>query len=137
MDAATNAQCQKLLNEHWKFIEMEWPVIERKKHHRTVIKDIPGIEFIKDRLNCRLGIISVFFFLTVLFSDYEYSGPYRHSEKGLLLLYHLVSGCSISDMDRYIPGSSFYAIYREFYEKQRSRWVSEIPRLLRTMFSTI
>ncbi|KAI7856121.1 hypothetical protein BDC45DRAFT_422432, partial [Circinella umbellata] len=36
--------------------------------------------------------ISVFYFLTVLYTNKEYPGPYFEIEKGLFLLFHLVSG---------------------------------------------
>ncbi|KAI8328340.1 hypothetical protein BC941DRAFT_326621, partial [Chlamydoabsidia padenii] len=47
--------------------------------------------------------IPVFFFLVVLFGAHDYSGPYRNVEKGLLLLYHLLTGCSMSDMEQFMP----------------------------------
>ncbi|KAI7873436.1 hypothetical protein K492DRAFT_111394, partial [Lichtheimia hyalospora FSU 10163] len=42
--------------------------------------------------------IPVFFFLVVVFGCDNYPGPYRHVDKGLLILYHLLSGCSIAEM---------------------------------------
>ncbi|KAI7855742.1 hypothetical protein BDC45DRAFT_438856, partial [Circinella umbellata] len=35
--------------------------------------------------------ISVFFFLSILYAHREYPGPYLEIEKGLMILYHLVS----------------------------------------------
>ena len=85
-------ECGELLNKHWSFLDWEWPTIQRSKYHRTSTKEIPSIGMVKELVLQRLGIIPVFFFLVVLFGTQDYSGPYSNVEKGLLLLYHLLTG---------------------------------------------
>src|SRR3954463_14111301 len=78
-----------------------------------------------------------FFFLTVLFALQDYPGPYRNCEKGLLILYQLVKNCSMEQMGRFIPRSSFYDIYRAFYNKQAQILDRKLSAFLASMFSTI
>ncbi|KAG2215953.1 hypothetical protein INT45_004087, partial [Circinella minor] len=58
------------------------------------------IDEIKEVLLNRFGFIPVFYSLTVLYGNVEYPGPYREIEKGLVLLYHMVSGESGKDMHK-------------------------------------
>ncbi|KAG2224286.1 hypothetical protein INT45_012854 [Circinella minor] len=46
---------------------------------------------IKDELLEKLEYIPVYYFLTKLYTNQEYLGPYHEIEKGLILLYHIVS----------------------------------------------
>lgn len=104
-----------LVQNYWKFLHTDWPIIDRVKHHRTEIAAVNDIDSIKTFvLNC-LGVIPVFFFLTVIFGTRAYSCPYRNVEKGVMLLYVLVKGVSLSDMAQYIPKTSFHTVHKEFY----------------------
>ncbi|SAM04094.1 hypothetical protein [Absidia glauca] len=95
-------QFQELINKQWSFVDSDWPTITKSKYHRTTLKEIPSIGMVKEKVLQRLGVIPVFFFLVVLFGTQDYSGPYRNVEKGLLLLYHLLTGCSMADMEQAI-----------------------------------
>ncbi|KAI7817162.1 hypothetical protein BC939DRAFT_388304, partial [Gamsiella multidivaricata] len=57
--------------------------------------------------------IPVFFFLTVLFGTKCYTGPYRNVEKGILILYMLLQGTTISDMDEFLPKNGGYTLHLE------------------------
>jgi len=127
----------KLMHDQWTFLFEPWPQIHKSKFHRTEIKVVDDIEHVKETVLHRLGYIVVFFFLTVLFAVQDYPGPYRNCEKGLLLLYQLVKNCSMEQMGRFIPRSSFYDIYRAFYNKQSQNLDKKLSTLLTTMFSTI
>jgi hypothetical protein len=113
----------------------DWPVVENKIHHRSEIKEIAGIEIVKNYVLEHLGYIPVYFFLSVLFSYREYPGPYRGVEKGLLILYHLLTGASMAQMGQFIPKSSFNAIYNTFYVKQLDWLNKELDSCLAEMFS--
>lgn len=130
-------ECGELLNKHWSFLDWEWPTIQRSKYHRTSTKEIPSIGMVKELVLQRLGIIPVFFFLVVLFGTQDYSGPYSNVEKGLLLLYHLLTGCSMADMGQFIPKSSFHQLHKEFYEKRGGELSQMITRMLGAMFSSV
>lgn len=111
-------------------------MIKRMKNHRTVIKDIPDINTVKSLNVERLGVIPTFFFLVVLFGVRDYSGPYCNLEQGLLILYHFLTGFSMSDMGRFIPKSSFHSLSRDFYEKGRGELTRQVVAALQSMFST-
>ncbi|KAF9137683.1 hypothetical protein BG015_002641 [Linnemannia schmuckeri] len=104
-----------LVQNYWKFLHTNWPIIDRVKHHRTEIAAVNDIDSIKTFVLNRLGAIPVFFFLTVIFGTRAYSCPYRNVEKGVMLLYVLVKGVSLSDMAQYIPKTSFHTAHKEFY----------------------
>lgn len=134
--ANLQTEFSRLISERWSFLQSEWTVIRRAKNHRTEIKDIVDINTVKNLIVERLGIIPTFFFLVILFGVQDYSSPYRNIEQGLLLLYHLLTGMSMSDMGRFIPKSSFHSLYREFYEKGRGDLARRIKDCFETMFST-
>ncbi|KAF8590129.1 hypothetical protein K439DRAFT_1230742, partial [Ramaria rubella] len=81
--------------------------------------------------------IPIFFFLTVLFCFRDYPGPYRNVEKGLLLIYHL-----ISDLQSYIDKADCvgldggYALYlkqilaknKKLHEKNFSYPIRKQPK---------
>ena len=126
-----------LVRNYWTFLHDDWPVVEREKHHRSEIKEIHGIEIIKNYVLEHLGYIPVYFFLTVLFSNRDYPGPYRGVEKGLLILYHLLTGASMAQMGQFIPKSSFNSIYNVFYVKQLDWLNKKLDDCLAEMFSNI
>jgi len=100
----------------------------------TKIKNI-HIEAVKAEIYSKLGYIPVFFFLTVIFGNYDYKGLYRNIEKGLLLLYQLISGNSIREMYEFILYTSFYDIYREFWFDKYKELNDLFDKLLEHMFS--
>lgn len=114
-----------------------WPTVSTPKFHRTEKKAIPNISKAKDFVFQKLGIIPVFFFLTTLFAVDVYPGPYCNVEKGILLLYQLLRGCAIADMEEYIPKSSYYEIYKSFYLTNLVSLDSMISERLFDMFSTV
>ncbi|KAG2217192.1 hypothetical protein INT45_005401, partial [Circinella minor] len=92
-----------IIANYWMFLELNWPIINNKFKHRTEIKHVKYIDKIKDILLKKLGYTAVFFFLMVLYTNKEYPAPYFEIEKGLFLLYHLVSGIAGSDIEKYLP----------------------------------
>lgn len=114
----------------------EWPTRELPNNHRTGIKIVGHIKDVKETLVKRLGPLPVFFFLVVIWSGTLYPGPYRDVEKGLLVLYHLVTGKTMVEMSPHIPKSSFHAIHTDFYKDRRRMHAKQISYLLATMFST-
>src|SRR5690349_14480906 len=108
-------EIEKLVLNKWKFLDETWPEIRNRYNHRTKIKDIKDNEImkeIKNELLEKLGYIPVYYFLTVLYTNKEYPGPYREIEKGLILLYHIVSGRSGPEMQNIIPYTTFYDLYK-------------------------
>ena len=128
---------EELMKIHWKFLYSDWPIIERTKYHRSEVKNVKEIFHVKTVILNRLGVIPVFFFLIVLFGNRDYVGPYRNIEIGLLILYHLMKGLSLNEMNRFIPKSSFNDIYQDFYRRQLPVLNQRISFMLENMFSNI
>lgn len=127
----------KLMDQQWKFLYKEWPQIKPSKYHRSDTKSINNIDHVKEIVLQRLGVIPVFFFLTVVFATQDYPGPYRNIEKGLLILYQLLQGYSLNDMSAFIPRSSYYDIFRKFYESHANELDKKLSNMLMSMFSTL
>lgn len=128
---------QTLLANQWKFLNLGWPSVVKRKNHRTIILKIQKIKEVKDLLYKKLGVIPVYFFLVILFGAYDYKGPYNNIEKGLLMLYYLVENKSMDEMNEYIPKSSFYEIYREFYINKYEKLRKILNYSLENMFSNV
>jgi hypothetical protein len=120
MDKSLLAEFNELMGRRWNFFYETWPEMKPSKFHRTEIKRVSEIDYIKERVLNKLGPIPVFFFLVVLFPFKHHPGPYRNVEKGLLIIYHLLEGCSHSDMDKFIPKSTFHEIHKSFYGYEKS-----------------
>jgi DDE superfamily endonuclease len=127
---------QRLLDDEWTFLDAEWPMQEPSNNHRTALKGVAHMKTVKDILTRRLGAIPVFYFLVVIWSRKQYSGPYSEVDKGLLILYHLVSGLAMDGMSTHIPKSSFHAIHTEFYKSNYNVHSKHINHALANMFST-
>lgn len=110
---------------------------EFKYKHRSVIKSINDIEDIKKELVNKLGYTGVYFFLTELYKNIEYPAPYLEVEKGLFLLYHIVSGISGKEINKCIPYTSFYAFYKKFWITNYTELNKKVDNCLYKMFSNI
>ena len=130
-------EAEKLFHKHWVFLIEPWPIITNDKYHRTETKEVKSMAHVRSFVQDRLGIVPVFFFLTKVFPIKDYPGPYRNIEKGLLIIYHLLTGRSIDDMEQFIPKSSYYDIHKNFYITQHDTMDKCISKLLCTMFSSI
>lgn len=130
-------EINKLVLENWIFLNDNWSVIKHKYKHRTEIKHIKFIDEVKKILLDKLGYISIFFFLTVLYTHKEYPAPYFEVEKGLMLIYHLVSGITSKNINRYIPYTSFYSVYKKFWITNYSSLNKLVDYFLLNMFSNV
>jgi hypothetical protein len=125
-----------LMATYWQFLSKDWPVLEKTKYHRSEVKPVKDIQHVKTYVLEHLGYIPVFFFLVELFANQEYPGPYSNVDKGLLIIYQLLTGCSIAHMARFIPSSSYHAIYNAFYTKYGEELNTCLDYCLRKMFSS-
>jgi hypothetical protein len=137
MNSEILALFQDLVRNYWAFLQEDWPVIENKMNHRSEIKNIPNIEIARNYVLEHLGVIPVFFFLTVLFSRKDFPGPYRGVEKGILILYHLLTGQTMLQMGQFIPKTTFNSLYFAFYWKQREWLEEQLDKCLSEMFSDV
>ena len=137
MNSEILALFQELVRNYWTFLQGDWPVVENKKNHRSEIKNIPNIEVARNYVLEHLGFIPVFFFLTVLFSRKDFPGPYRGVEKGILILYHLLTGQTMAQMAQFIPKTTFNTLYYAFYWKQREWLEEQLDKCLSEMFSDV
>ena len=126
-----------ILQTYWKFLYKDWPIVDSVKPHRTEIAAVNDINSIYSFVFNRLGVIPVFFFLTVIFGTRAYCCSYRNVEKGVMLLYVLVKGISLSDMARHIPKTSFHTVHKEFYMHNTAALNRLLTTMLSEMFSTL
>lgn len=130
-------EINKLLLKEWSFLSEDWKKISNTFKHRTELKNVKCIDEIKKELLDKLGYTSVYFFLTVLYTNKEYPGPYYEIEKGLLILYHLVTGFTSKETKQFIPYSTFYTIYKEFWITNYEKLNKFVDYCLKNMFSNI
>lgn len=127
---------KKLIQQHWQFLDADWPVVTRSKFHRTELKPVKHMDYVKKVLLDRLGIIPVYFFLVCIWCHETFPGPYREVDKGLLVLFYLVKGVTTEAMQPYMPKSSFYAIYDMMFKKEYKFYTKMCNGFLDNMFST-
>jgi hypothetical protein len=137
MPPSLKSHLKKLIQDHWQYLDEGWPTREPATNHRTALKDVGNIAYVKQVLLTRLGAVPVFFFLVVIWPVTTYPGPYREVDKGLLILYHLVKGLSMDGMSPCIPKSSFHALHSAFYKRDHGPNAKKVTQLMETMFSTI
>lgn len=130
-------EINNLVINKWNFLNNNWPQMYNKFNHRTEIKDIKKISFIKNVLLKELGYIPVFYFLTVLYGNIEYPGPYKEIDKGLVLLYHIISGKPGCDMNKFIPYTTFYALYKKFWITNKNKLKNKVEKDISILFSNI
>jgi hypothetical protein len=132
-----NKEVNNLIANEWLFLNMNWSYILHKFNHRSELKDVKFIKFIKDVLLEQLGYIPVFYFLNVIYGSIEYPGPYREIEKGLLILYHMVSGLSGRKMHQFISYTTYYELYKRFWQSNYNNLNKLINLELNRLFSNI
>lgn len=134
-----NNEVNNIIVNNWLFLEWNWTIIHNRYKHRTELKHIKYIDKIKDTLLQKLGYVSVFFFLVVLYTNKEYPAPYYELEKGLFLIYHLVSGVSGNNIEKYLPQSTFHTFYKFFWmdEENYKRINKIVNDCFNNMFSNI
>lgn len=130
-------EINKLILNEWTFLINDWQKVLNIYKHRTELKNVKFIREIKNEILEKLGFIPVFFFLTVLYTNKEYPGPYIEVEKGLLLLYQLFSGFTSKNIKKYMPHTTFYAVYKEFWITNYNNLDKFVNDCLHNMFSNI
>lgn len=132
-------EIDKIIYEHWIFLDKPYKRVKKKYYHRTEIKNIEGIEIIKSKIFDKLGYAPVFFFLNELFAERDYKGgAYKLSDKGILLLYQILYGYSLRDMGKIIPYSSYYDIYKDFWLSDNANVMNKkVDYMLEYMFSNL
>ncbi|KAF8958826.1 hypothetical protein BGZ46_001884 [Entomortierella lignicola] len=132
-----DAEFEKLLSAQWHFLHQDWPIMSQSRFHRTELKRVENIKKAKDLVHHRLGIIPVFFFLTMIFGVKGYPGPYRNIEKGILILYMLLTGSSSSEMGEFMPRSSFHDVIKDFFGRETNALDEKLTTYLAEMCSNI
>ena len=128
----------ELLEREWDFLDKPWPMCPKTKtFHRSELKQIARIQDMKTVLKKRLGSITVFFFLSTIWSKHYFPGPYNALEKGIAFLYFFVAGETMDSMAQYMPKSTFHVIYSTFVKVEHALFEKEIKRCFASMFSSL
>lgn len=120
---------ERLIISKWSFLDNSYKPIEIKNYHRTVEQDIRNIQEMKKELYDKLGPIPVFIFITDFCNKFYIPGPYNDLDKGLIVLYHLVIGISINQMETYLSHTNFFRIYKFIYitkYEELNNWINNI-----------
>ena len=122
----------KLFNSEWKpLFGRDWPVIPRKKYHRTEEHHISNenFEFVNKELS-KLHGNAVTEFLKLFGSLPEHPSPLKNIDKGKLLLFQLLSGSTSKSIPN-CPYSTYREIYKTFWRENKDKiqqwcdsWVS-------------
>lgn len=133
-----NNEVINIIDQNWDFMNKKYNKIKKQYYHRSEIKRITGIEIIKEKIYDRLGYMPVFYFLNELFAIKDYKGgAYKYVDKGILLLYQLLYGCTLTEMGKIIAYTSFYDIYKQFYLDEANYLNKKVDKMLLIMFSNI
>lgn len=130
-------EIDKIILNEWGFLNENWNKINNTYKHRTELKHIKEINDIKKELLDKLGYTAIFFFLTKLYTNKEYPGPYFEVEKGLYIIYHLVSGATSKTIKKNLPYSTFYSFYKNFWIENYTNLNKYVDKCLQNMFSNI
>jgi hypothetical protein len=129
---------EDLLEHEWGFLDEPWPMCPKiRTFHRSELKPIARIQDMKALLMRRLGSITVFFFLSKIWSKHYFPGPYNALEKGIAFLYFFVAGETMDSMGQYLPKSTFHIIHSTFVKVECALFEKEIKRCFASMFSTL
>lgn len=127
---------KKIYKSHWNFMKNDYIYYADVKHHRKKIEKVKKIEKIKENVYEKLGDIPVYVFLTDLCNNIKLPGPYIMLEKALLLIQNLLTGYTFSEMEIYIPETSFYRLYQSLYIKNYEYLEKWIDNKLKYCFSS-
>jgi hypothetical protein len=126
---------RELVEQEWECLNNTWASLPQTHFHRTRLKSVKNIEDVKTIVFNALGIMPTFIFLNEIFHKYDYIGPYRAIEKGLLILYQLITGATIPAMEKFIPSSMFQKISHEFWITHMDELDTYLDMKLKSMFS--
>lgn len=111
------------------FLDKPWKIIKLSLFHRHNRRDVKNIDEVKDLVFSKLGSMVPFIFLNGFYGRKDHVGNIRNAEKGLLILYRLLSGFSVPEMERFLPHSSYADIETELFEKngpELNSWLNEM-----------
>lgn len=129
------------LSKKWSIINTEWNKNKQFISNNIInlsygdTKTISSIDAYKKYLENKLGYIPVYFFLNHIFGNYVYSGNYKSIDKGIVLLYHILSGEDKSKFNNTIPG--FNKFYKDFWNSRYDELNKVVDNYLKTLFSDI
>lgn len=138
-----NTEINRLKEYEWKIINNYWDsdikslpnLINSRKNNYSILKNISSMQGIKKVLLNKLGVIPVYFFLNILFGNYTYTGSYRNIDKGLLLLYQLITGSSSKNISLLM--GTYKKLYNEFWIIRNKELNKNVDLFLKNMFSNI
>lgn len=136
IDVLIENEYRKIYKKYWNFMKHDYIYYADIKYHRKKIENVKRIDKIKENIYDKLGDIPVYIFLTDLCNNIKLPGPYIMLDKALLLVQHLLTGYTASEMELYIPETSFYRLYESLYIKNYEYLEKWIDNKLKFCFSS-
>lgn len=135
-----------LINKKWICLNNDYNYIDTNKYEYRQFRKIAAFDIIKKTIKNKLGYLVPYIFLTDFFKNFIFPGPYTNIEKGLLIIYELVTGCSMRKMSQFISYNTYRDIHDKLYydyNKDLDKWITNFminnfsnPEI-RTMFTFI
>jgi hypothetical protein len=131
MDAKVKLQkeYEKLIKSNWKFLNNEYNHVEKKNYHRTELQEIKLIDDMKDEIYNKLGELPMFIFITDFCNNFNIPGPYNDIDKAVVIVYHLIIGVSINQMETYLNYTNFFRMYKYIFitkYDELNNWINNI-----------
>lgn len=131
MDARVKLQkeYEKLINSNWNFLDNDYTHIEKKHYHRTELQEIKLIDKMKEEIVKKLGELPMFVFITDFCNNFNIPGPYNDIDKAIIIIYHLIIGISINQMETYLNYTNFFRMYKYIYitkYDELNTWINNI-----------
>lgn len=131
MDARIRLQkeYERLISSNWTFLDNDYTHVEKKHYHRTELQEIKLIDQMKDEVFKKLGELPMFVFITDFCNKFNIPGPYNDIDKAIVIIYHLIIGISINQMETYLNYTNFFRMYKYVYitkHNELNNWIDNI-----------
>ena len=108
------------------WLDAKIPIWEKIINHRHEVSEIPKINFIKEKVIEKIGIIPIFYFI-LFYGQKDHYGAQRNLEKAFLLIFQLLYGYSGRKMNEMLGCSSYNIIYNDLWSRNYDlvdQWVN-------------
>lgn len=123
----------EIIDNYWNFLDNDYSTDVDVNINYIPVSYINDI---KSKIFNNIGFISVFTFLTDFFSKYEFYGnKYNNIQKGLLILFQLITGVSNEGIKIYISKYIFEEIHKNLYIDYKYELITWIDNIMYKSFS--
>jgi hypothetical protein len=123
----------EIVDSYWDFLDNDYSTDIDVNFNYIPVSYLNDI---KSKIFNNIGFITVFTFLTDFFSKYEFYGDkYNNIQKGLLILFQLITGVSNEGIKIYISKYIFEEIHKNLYIDYKYELITWIDNIMYKSFS--